>query len=162
MKAIFNSTSNYSYFVLLLVAVFFILDIVSDFPKYDIDTWIELVIVFMVVHVIFLILVDRIKIKNELKIQNNAFKKIQGKFADVIDSEFNLLGLSKSEKEVAWLILKGFSFIEISYFRAVKERTIRQQARSIYKKSNTKNRAEFSAFFIEDILTHSWKIPTPI
>lgn len=41
--------------------------------------------------------------------------------------------------EIAWLMLKGYSFKEIAALREVKEKTIRQQASSIYSKSGSNN-----------------------
>jgi putative tricarboxylic transport membrane protein len=78
-----------------------------------------------------------------------------GKYlADVtkhIDTEFARWTLSDTEKDIAWLILKGFSFLEIAEMRGRSERTIRQQAGAIYAKSGMRSRAELSAFFLEDL-----------
>lgn len=60
--------------------------------------------------------------------------------------------LTPSEKEISWLIIKGFSFAEIAHLRAVKEKTIRAQATSIYQKSGADNRNDFAAKFIDDLL----------
>lgn len=57
-----------------------------------------------------------------------------------------------AEKEVGLLMLKGFSFKEVAGFRKTSERTARQQSLEIYKKSGLAGRAEFSAFFLEDLL----------
>lgn len=61
--------------------------------------------------------------------------------------------LTLSEQEVAMLLLKGLSFKEISAVRNTKEKTIRQQASSIYSKSNVEGRHEFAAWFLEDFMT---------
>ncbi|AMS29753.1 MAG TPA: hypothetical protein DIU09_02305 [Hyphomonadaceae bacterium] len=68
-----------------------------------------------------------------------------------ISAELSRWALSDTEKDIAWLILKGFSFIEIAEMRQRSERTIRQQACAIYAKSGLRNRAELSAFFLEDL-----------
>ena len=60
--------------------------------------------------------------------------------------------LSPSEKEISWLIIKGFSFAEIAHLRGVKEKTIRAQASNIYQKSGTENRNDFAARFIDELL----------
>jgi len=44
------------------------------------------------------------------------------------------------------------SFKEIAAVRKTLEKTVRQQASSIYKKAGVSGRHEFSAWFIEDIL----------
>ncbi len=60
--------------------------------------------------------------------------------------------LSDAEKDVALLILKGFSHKEISSLRQTSERTVRHQAAAVYEKSGLTGRAELSAFFLEDLL----------
>lgn len=60
-------------------------------------------------------------------------------------------GLSAAEIDIAWMILKGLAFKEIAVARGTSERTVRQQAQSIYRKSGLPNRAEFSAHFLEDL-----------
>ncbi|WP_295636109.1 tripartite tricarboxylate transporter substrate-binding protein [Novosphingobium sp.] len=60
-------------------------------------------------------------------------------------------GLSAAEVEIGWMILKGLQFKEIAAARGTSERTVRQQAQSIYAKSELPNRSEFSAHFLEDL-----------
>lgn len=74
------------------------------------------------------------------------------RLSDVISQQFNEWSLSPSEKEVGWLLLKGLSLKEIAAIRETLEKTVRQQASSVYKKSNLSGRHAFSAWFIEDIL----------
>lgn len=69
-----------------------------------------------------------------------------------IDKQFEKWSLTKVEKEIGLFLLKGFSFKEIANFRSVSERTVRQQATTIYKKSELASRSEFAAFFLEDLL----------
>ena len=57
-----------------------------------------------------------------------------------------------AEREVALLLLKGLSHREIAAVRAVSERTVREQARSLYAKAGLTGRAALSAFFLEDLL----------
>ena len=77
---------------------------------------------------------------------------IKQQLSEVISSQFALWNLTKSEKEVGLLLLKGFSLNEIAYLRKTAEKTVRQQASSIYKKANVAGRHAFSAWFIEDFL----------
>lgn len=68
--------------------------------------------------------------------------------------QFSEWGLSPSEREVAVLLIKGLSMKEISQARAVKEKTIRQQATNVYAKSDCAGRHELVARFIEDLMTN--------
>lgn len=76
-------------------------------------------------------------------------RKTLGEF---ISQQFNRWNLSKSEREVGQLLLKGFSHKEIALLRGTAEKTIRQQASAIYQKAGVSGRHAFSAWFIEDIL----------
>lgn len=66
--------------------------------------------------------------------------------------QFRLWQLTPSESEIALLLLKGLSFDEIADVRQTKQKTVRQQATSIYRKANVNGRHEFSAWFIEDLI----------
>ncbi len=70
----------------------------------------------------------------------------------IIQQQFTQWQLSQSEQEVGMLLLKGLSLKEIAALRNTAEKTVRQQASSIYRKSGLSGRHSFSAWFIEDIL----------
>lgn len=70
----------------------------------------------------------------------------------VVKQQFDEWQLTSSEAEVGWLLLKGLSLKEIAIVRDTLEKTVRQQASSIYRKSGVNGRHAFSAWFIEDIL----------
>jgi DNA-binding NarL/FixJ family response regulator len=69
-----------------------------------------------------------------------------------IDAQFERWKLTAAEREVALLMLKGLSHKEIAAVRETSERTVRQQAQTIYGKANLSGRAALSAFFLEDLL----------
>ncbi len=69
-----------------------------------------------------------------------------------IDNQFSNWGLTAAEKEVGLLLLKGLSHKEIANIRQTSEKTVRQQATSVYSKANLEGRAQLSAFFLEDLL----------
>lgn len=75
------------------------------------------------------------------------------KFSEVVSQQFDEWGLTASEKEVGWLLLKGLSLKEISIIRNTMEKTVRQQASAIYRKSDLPGRHSFSAWFIEDLFS---------
>lgn len=85
------------------------------------------------------------------KTYSKQIKIFKNELLKVLEIQFEQWHLSKSEQEVALLLLKGLSLKEISQIRGTKERTIRQQASTIYQKSNLKGRYELSAYFIEDL-----------
>ena len=74
------------------------------------------------------------------------------KLGNVVTQQFSEWMLTGSEIDVGWLLLKGLSLKEIAIVRSTQEKTVRQQASSIYKKAGISGRHAFSAWFIEDIL----------
>lgn len=69
-----------------------------------------------------------------------------------IKKQFDAWQLTPAESEVGLLMLKGLSHGEIAQLRNASERTIRDQARAVYRKSGVAGRTELSAFFLEDLL----------
>jgi len=69
-----------------------------------------------------------------------------------IQKQFDTWQLTRAEAEVGMLMLKGLSHAEIANVRNASERTIRDQARAVYRKSGMTGRTELSAFFLEDLL----------
>lgn len=85
------------------------------------------------------------------EIINNSTETSLANVTTLINTQFCRWTLSETEKDIAWLVLKGFSFLEIAELRSRSERTVRQQAGAIYTKSGMRSRAELSAFFLEDL-----------
>ena len=71
---------------------------------------------------------------------------------EAIDRQCDHWQLTPAEREVALLLLKGLSMKEVAAARETSERTVRQQALTVYKKSGLAGRAELAAFFLEDLL----------
>jgi len=69
-----------------------------------------------------------------------------------IDRQFQRWLLTPAERDVGILLLKGLSHKEVAEARQTSERTVRQQAREIYRKAGVGGRAELSAWFLEDLL----------
>ena len=61
--------------------------------------------------------------------------------------QFDRWKMTQAEIQVGMLMLKGLSHQEIADVRATSERTIREQARAVYRKSGLTSRSELSAFF---------------
>jgi len=78
---------------------------------------------------------------------------------EAIDRQFQRWALTPAEAEIGLLLLKGFSHKEIAGVRETSERTVRQQARSLYAKGGLAGRSELSAFFLEDLLVASQSPP---
>ena len=69
-----------------------------------------------------------------------------------IARQFSAWGLSDAETDVGLLLLKGLSLQEIADLRETSERTVREQARAVYRKSGLAGRNALSAYFLEDLM----------
>ncbi|MDG6773881.1 LuxR C-terminal-related transcriptional regulator [Thiomicrorhabdus sp. ZW0627] len=81
-------------------------------------------------------------------------QKLMGEFSKIIQNQFDEWSLTKSEKEVGLLLLKGLTLDEISTVRETREKTVRQQASNLYKKAGLSGRHELVAYFFEELLVY--------
>ena len=79
-------------------------------------------------------------------------KRARKQYSEVIHQQFDEWRLTTGEQQVGLLLLKGLSFKEISAVRSTQEKTVRQQASTIYGKSGVEGRHAFSAWFLEDFM----------
>lgn len=73
-----------------------------------------------------------------------------------IRAQFEAWGLTRSEQEIALLLLKGLSLQEIAVVRDTREKTVRQHASNIYGKAGLDGRHALAAWFLEDFI---WEGP---
>lgn len=83
--------------------------------------------------------------------QARAKSALQG-LGEAMDAQFDSWALTPTEKETALFLLKGYSHKEVGALTGRSERTVRQHAVSVYRKSGLAGRAELAAFFFEDML----------
>jgi DNA-binding CsgD family transcriptional regulator len=137
------------------IAFFFVYDIVRDVSEGELDAhlFVEGTIFALCTALLVVELRRSRRLAGRLEQAQAHSLKLSGQFSDYVRARLEHWSLSRSEQEIAWLILKGYSFAEIALLRSVQEKTVRQQATSIYAKSGCRNRNEFIAHFIEDLLT---------
>ncbi len=78
-----------------------------------------------------------------------------GEFEKLLTLKFKQWQLTPSEKEVAHLIIKGFSTSEIANFRGKSDGTIKAQSAAVYKKSGLAGRTQLLVSFVEDMVDHA-------
>lgn len=88
------------------------------------------------------------------RFRQEASEALRG-LGEAIDRQFERWLLTPAEREVGLLLLKGLSHKEAADVRNTSETTIRQQALAVYRKAGLRNRADLSAFFLEDLLLPS-------
>lgn len=69
-----------------------------------------------------------------------------------INEQFAAWELTPAEREVALLLMKGYSHKAIARRTDRSDQTVRQHAASVYRKASLAGRAELSAFFLEDLM----------
>ena len=148
----------YPALILTSAIAFFAYDIVADLLD-DSENLLHILIELLVFLAISMVLFAELRRVNQLQqvVLNERDKtaRLSGELLAVMRGQFSTWGLSPSESEVALLLIKGLSMKEISHARQVKEKTVRQQAASIYAKSGHAGRHELVAHFIEDLMSHN-------
>lgn len=144
-----------------LAAVFFVGDAVGDLLEdpFQLHVVIEaLVAVALVLGVLFGIVALRSTLER-MRAQELALASAQGALADVILAQFGAWGLTPAERDVGFLALKGLDVAEIAEMRGAAAGTVRAQLTRIYAKAGVSGRAQFAAFFVEDLL--AGPLPSP-
>jgi DNA-binding CsgD family transcriptional regulator len=139
---------------LFLITVFFVYDLVLDILAGEVDAHLLVEAIVFIICAVVLVAEWRrnSRLGMHLASARASNQKLSGQFTEYVHGALASWRLSNSEQEIAWLILKGFSFAEIASIRGVQEKTARQQATAIYAKSGCRNRSEFVAHFIQDLL----------
>jgi len=83
---------------------------------------------------------------------HDSLKKYMLGVGKTIDRQFHDWGLTEAERCTAILVLKGLSHKDIAERCGRSERTVRQHAVAVYRKSGLAGRAELAAYFMEDLL----------
>ena len=92
------------------------------------------------------------EVKNKIQtIQDHELQIIKG-VDQYIRNQFVDWRFTSSESDIAYLLIKGFSILEISILKGVSESTVKEHAGNIYKKANVKGRTQLTSFFLEDLL----------
>ncbi|NVK22615.1 MAG: response regulator transcription factor [Kangiellaceae bacterium] len=84
--------------------------------------------------------------------QTEELRQARKEYSQVIKKQFEQWGFSETEKNTAYLLLKGLSLKEVAEVRDIKEKTVRQQASNLYSKANLPGRHALAAWFFEDFL----------
>jgi DNA-binding CsgD family transcriptional regulator len=147
----------YPTIVLTSATLFFAYDIVADFLDGDqsfLHIIVEAVVFLALSTVLYRELRRAARLTAEVLAERSKTARLSGELAAIMRSQFVDWGLSPSEAEIALLLIKGLSMKEISQARGVKEKTIRQQATSVYAKSGYAGRHELVAHFVEDLMSY--------
>lgn len=166
-----NQEKRFLFFILFIITIFTMVDIISDYKEGT--TWWHIVAEGIIAlgstaGIVYLIrdtfslkhsLAEQKKSNEVLKQEAEAWRIQSKKYLDglsiAIEKQLSDWELTPSEKEVAFLLLKGFSLKEIADARNTSDKTARAQSTAIYAKAGVNGRSELSAFFLEDLLLPS-------
>lgn len=84
--------------------------------------------------------------------QQEALDTARGDLARVVSDQFEKWRLTPAERDVGHLALKGLNVADIASIRNAAPGTVRTQLTRIYAKAGVSGRAEFAAWFVEDLL----------
>lgn len=154
--------------ILAIVSIMIGLDLLTD-SREGVVYWHVLIeggLALLALFGVFYVLRGSVQLRNRLTSQTDELTQLK-KQADVwraqsrkyleglsqaIDRQLTEWQLTHSEKQVAFLLLKGMSLKEIAELRNTSEKTARAQSTAIYTKAGLSGRAELAAFFLEDLL----------
>ena len=134
-------------------SVVFISDVVAEWKAMTIHTWVEAlaVLALAVGAVLAMREIRRLSRRNQ-KVERE-LNVAAGAFQSVIEQHFTSWGLSKAERDVALLSIKGLTNAEIARMRDTREGTIKAQNAAIYRKAGVSSRAEMISTVIEDMIS---------
>lgn len=137
-----------------LATVFFVGDALADYLDGQLSphlTFEMLVASALAMGMVFGVLVLRQTLE-EMRAQDVALASARGALGDVIAAQFSAWGLTPAERDVGFLALKGLDVAEIAEMRGAAAGTVRAQLTRIYAKAGVSGRAQFAAWFVEDLL----------
>lgn len=138
------------FILLAIIILFFAYDVAIDlFTEEQFDSLIE-ALMFTAATALLVMEIRRTqRITVALKEVQQHNRLLSSQLSELVESKFNGWKLTKIESDTAWLLIKGFSISEISTLRDVREKTVHHQLTSIYSKSDTRNRSDFTSQFIQ-------------
>lgn len=133
-------------------AVVFISDVIEEWPQRSTHTLVEAVAVVGLLFGAGLAIKEMRKMARRNARVELELRAASGALQAVIEGHFDTWGLTRAERDVALLSIKGMSNAEIARLRDTREGTIKAQATAIYRKAGVSSRAELISAVIEDLI----------
>lgn len=139
-----------------LAGVFFTVDVVADLAAdgklEDLHMVLEALAALALVAGVAFMMVELRRLYGRIDRMETSLRAAQGEMAVVIDSFFSDWHLTPSERDVAFLMLKGLGNDAIGGLRGTAAGTVRAQCTAIYAKAGVDGRAQFLSHFMEELL----------
>lgn len=139
----------------VFATMFFVFEVIEEAVQEGLNAhqWVEGLVTLALVGGVILGALELRRTLRWQALQDTAIAKANGELNAVIQRQFEQWALSKAERDVAYLALKGLDVAEIAAARGAASGTVRAQLSGIYAKSGISGRAQFAAFFVEDLLS---------
>lgn len=154
--------------ILLLVAAGGAIDLILDRPTRWVSAHVIIEVVLMVTSLIFSIVLWRGWRRTQARLARTEASLARSEaerdtwrknaeaalvsFSQAVEKQLGRWNLTRAEREVALLLLKGYGHKQIAARTGRSERTVRQHAVQVYEKSGLDGRAELAAFFLEGLI----------
>lgn len=137
-----------------LAAVFFVSDTIRDLVTDPLSAHalLETLVTVALVCGIGLSVWQLRRTLDQMRHQERALETARGELSQVIRTQFEQWQLTPAEKDVGLMALKGLDVAEIAGIRGAAQGTVRAQLTRIYAKAGVTGRAQFAAWFVEDLL----------
>lgn len=137
-----------------LAAIFFVGDVVADLQSEPLGahTVLETIVAAALVCGVALSVRELRALHERLREQERTIELARGELAKTIADQFAQWRLTPAEEDVGLLALKGLDVTEIATIRGSAHGTVRSQLTRIYAKAGVSGRAQFAAWFVEDLL----------
>ena len=76
-----------------------------------------------------------------------------GAFGELLEEHFERWALTRAERDVALMTIKGLSTAEMAAVRGTAEGTVKAQAAAVYAKARVSGRSQLLSLFIEELLS---------
>ena len=141
--------------VQFLCGVIFLLDMITEFPGWTLLDWHfwreACATVVLLAGVGFEIAYLRNLLRNNASLERSV-GLASSALQDIVESHFAEWKLTASERDVAYLLVKGLSISEIAEVRGSAEGTVKAHLNAIYRKANARNRAEVLSHIMDTLI----------
>ena len=145
-------------------AVFFVANVVTEHAEdgFGPQLWMQALVTLALILGGILGALELRRALSHQQDQDATIAKASGEMNRVVQRQFDTWALSKAERDVAYLALKGLDVAEIAAARHAAPGTVRAQLSAIYNKAGVSGRAQFAAHFVEDLLAEGLPSDPPV
>ncbi|NNJ73672.1 MAG: LuxR family transcriptional regulator [Anderseniella sp.] len=139
-----------------LCAMFFVGDVIIDLNDGDhlddLHLILEAVAALTLTAGVIYLMRELRELLNRMSEMEFGIRAARGEMAMLIEALFDQWRLTPSEREIAFLVLKGIDNDAIAHMRGTAQGTVRAQCTRIYAKAEVDGRAQFLSIFMEELL----------